>query len=338
MILTSAGQKFVRHSALLLVVLLCNQNKNFLSSFLVSANAETGICAPIGDLGLDNLDRYDYSVKLNVAPDTDGSGSCDYTLDIKYKHDETLPLPGSPATDCDPSVQPPNIASDGLPYYAFRWAYESVSDRVKRVTGIDHISVDFNPCGHPPMGVFTVPHYDLHIYLVSPEYRTCMTCTTIPGAPVCDPSNQDTFSGRAFFNVATTTDGSPANMPDGFEVAVFDSVPLMGGHAWHAMNQPPGDNSWSEPVWVMGPYDGQIVDYEPMFPLSYVSGDTSTYWEENLTYKGQTIPELPNRYSVGYDADTKVITVSLSGTTSVCKKPKNAKGTKSSKSSSKSRK
>lgn len=113
----------------------------------------------------------------------------------------------------------------------------------------------------------------------------------------------------------------------------------MGGHAWHLANQPLPDNSWAEPVWVMGPYNGDIAFYEPMFPLSFVSGDTDTFWEQNLTYNGQTIQELPNYVSVGYDAQSGYITVSMKGATSVCKKKKkkNKKSNKTSNKSSKSR-
>ena len=155
---------------------------------------DTSNCAPLEDLGTSNLDRFDYSIDMDV------DDQCSYALSLRMKHDPTLPVPGDPS-QCDPALVPPALvppalAPDGLPYFAFRWAYEAVPDYVKRATGIDHISIDFNPCGHPPVGVFTVPHYDIHIYLVDSPYRSCMTCDTVPGAPVCDPANQSTPSGK----------------------------------------------------------------------------------------------------------------------------------------------
>lgn len=66
-------------------------------------------------------------------------------------------------------------------------------------------------------------------------------------------------------------------MPAGFTVDSTAMIPLMGGHAWNFADQPSDSNSWAEPVWVMGPYDGDIVDYEPMFPLSFVTGDDDQY-------------------------------------------------------------
>jgi len=151
-------------------------------------------CESIGNLGLDNLDRFDYSVDMDIDE------NCSYVLSFKFKHDSALPVP-TEADHCNPAVQPPVMASDGLPYYAFRWAYESVPKSIKKATGIDHLSIDFNPCGHPPMDVFTNPHYDLHIYLVDPKYRACMTCDLAPFAPVCNPAPgaQTTSNGRGEF-------------------------------------------------------------------------------------------------------------------------------------------
>ena len=90
---------------------------------------------------------------------------------------------------------------------------------------MDHISLDFNPCGHPPADVFTVPHYDAHMYMVSPKARTCMTCDIIPGKPVCNPEEQTTENGRALFHAATVQpSGKIANMPDGFKSHPYNVV------------------------------------------------------------------------------------------------------------------
>jgi len=67
-----------------------------------------------------------------------------------------------------------------------------------------------------------------------------------------------------------------------------------------------------------------------MVPLSFVSGDTDTFYEEQLTYKGQTLKELPSMYSVEYDAETKFTTLTFKGASLDCsggapKKPKSSK-------------
>mmetsp|Transcript_2103 Transcript_2103/g.3094 ORF Transcript_2103/g.3094 Transcript_2103/m.3094 type:complete len:340 (-) Transcript_2103:195-1214(-) len=278
----------------------------------------TDNCEPVANLGSTNVDRYDYSLSMDV------DDQCAYSLSFQMKHDPNLPVATDPFSQCDPSIAPPAIASDGLPYFALRWAWESVPAYVKKATGIDHISVDFNPCGHPPFGVFTVPHYDFHIYLVDPDYRSCMTCDKIPGTPICNPEAQTTPNGKGFFNVNTIISGpdagKPANMPDGFHVGIGDFVPLMGGHAWDMENQPnaAAGKPWVDPVWVMGPYDGTIVDYEPMIPLSFMTGTGDKYYEESLTYVGQSINALPTKFSASYDGTSGYLTVTMEGQSDGC--------------------
>ena len=160
-----------------------------------AASIDMSNCEPIENLGVSNLDRFEYSLDMDL------NESCEYTVQMKFKHDASLPVPDDPAGQCDPTVFPPVIASDGLPYYAGRIAYQTVPKHIKEAAGIDHISIDFNPCGHPPFNAFTVPHYDFHVYKVDPEYRSCMTCMQPIGAPVCDPSPdaQTTSNGQGKF-------------------------------------------------------------------------------------------------------------------------------------------
>lgn len=279
-------------------------------------------CVGIEALGTPNLDRYDYSVSMDVDDD------CEFSLEFSFKHDETLPVPTDPMAQCDPSIVPPQIATDGLPFFAGRWAFQTLSDDIKEVTGIDHFSIDWNPCGHPPVDLFGAPHYDLHIYLESPEFRTCMTCTSPPGAPICDPTPgaQTTPSGSAFFNVSTidsefkpavvqrsfNIEDQPRNMPANFVVALDAMVPLMGGHAWDLNKNPPSNLEWADPIWIMGPYNGGLVDYESMIPMSFFSGPDREF-SEVFFYEGQTIDTLPSSYTVNYDSTTKIITVTLIG-------------------------
>ena len=65
--------------------------------------------------------------------------------------------------------------------------------------------MDFQPCGHPPIGSFTKPHYDMHYYYDPVEIREKRTCDKYLETPVCDfTEEQSTAAGRAFFNVRVT--------------------------------------------------------------------------------------------------------------------------------------
>jgi len=285
-------------------------------------------CGTDEGLGTNSWERFDASFQMDV---TNGEIDCNYSLTFNFKHDDTLPLPVDPAMNCQPGA----IADDGIPYLGFRWYYEKLPDYVKKATLVDHISLDYNACGHPPVNVFTVPHYDAHIYLVSPNDRTCMTCDTIPFAPVCDPDSQSTRNGRAFFNVATIQpSGKLSNMPEGFEFGLGDNVPLMGGHSWNVENQPDlTSGSWEDPIWIMGSYDGAITNFEPMFPLSFVTGNDNKVYTESLEYVGRTVEQLPTKYTVKYDGTTQFISITFEGKSALCGEAFNeAKNTNPSKS------
>lgn len=298
-----------------------------LSTFVAAEQDEN--CAPIEELGTPSLERYNYAIGMAV------DGACAYEVKIVFKHDETLPLATNPPVQCDPSIVPPEFADDGLPYFGFRWSYEAVPAEIKDVTGIDHVSIDWAPCGHPPIEKFGGPHYDVHIYRESPEYRTCMTCTKPPGAPICDPTPgaQLTPNGEAFFNVAVDSPDAlerafnplsqPANMPANFVVEMGGFVPLMGGHAWNPEQEPPSFVEWVDPIWIMGSYDFGIIDFEPMIPLTFMTGEDDKVFSESLLYEGQTISDLPSSYTVEYNATTKEVTISLSGV-GTCEAPEPA--------------
>ena len=108
-------------------------------------------------------------------------------------------------------------------------------------------------------------------------------------------------------------DKQPKNMPAGYVVGIADMIPLMGGHAWDLNQVPPSSQEWVDPIWVMGPYNGGIIDYEPMIPLSFFSGVDNEFSEE-LSYEDQTIDTLPSSYTVTYDSTSKTISLTLTGT------------------------
>jgi len=291
---------------------------SFLATFKqISADVDYEQCADLKDLGTVGLDRFNYSIEMKQ--ERNEAGTLMYEVDMKFQHDETMPIPNDPLAQCTPGRDAP-FADDGLPYFAFRWHYEQVPEEIKKATGIDNISIDYSPCGHPPVGVFTVPHYDVHVYRADPQLRSCMICEKIPGAPVCNPASQDTVNGQAFFDIDYSTmlgsgkDGKAVmNMPSSFHVGAGDMVPLMGGHAWDEANQPSPEKPFVDPVWVMGTYDKDIAFYEPMLPLSFITGNDDSFFEDSLTYADQTINSLPSYYSVDYDASTKMSTLTFKG-------------------------
>lgn len=244
-------------------------------------------CVPIEMLGTSGdeiKERFNYSVQMSEDDE-----ACTYSLKVSFKHDEEQPIPDDLSVQCNAMNGPPAVDSNGIPYLKHRSWYISFEDDIKEATGFDHVDLSFNPCGHPPLGAFTVPHYDLHFYRMTPYERTCMTCVLDLPSPACDvtPGAQTSDSGRgkyqkkkwklykflvhfpnvtctfyrkAYFNVKKvfgTDDYS--NMPKGFVVDNSAFVMMMGGHAWQGDQTPSPDNPWINPIYILGTYDGNIV-------------------------------------------------------------------------------
>ena len=195
--------------------------------------------------------------------------------------------------------------------------------------------MDYNACGHPPVGVFTIPHYDFHSYIIDEDFRSAMTCDMDPsGAPVCDyPDNpvgntpyQTTASGRGMFVVSQYLGEDVANMPANFTCSWPDALPNMGLHCFD-FDAVTNQDDWTEPTLIMGSYDGDIAFYEPMVPLSFMTGDVDKeYSQTGIEYMGHTKYSLPRDYSVSYSAETFRTTISFTGPALQCNKGKQKKG------------
>lgn len=111
------------------------------------------------------------------------------------------------------------------------------------VTPFEHLYVNWNPQGHPPGGVFTVPHFDFHFYTITNAARAA-----IPIYPM---------AMAAFDNLP------PAGyMPLGY-AGEPGGVPMMGKH-WSDGSVAPG--SFTSTM-IYGSYNGKVVFVEPMITL-----------------------------------------------------------------------
>lgn len=43
----------------------------------------------------------------------------------------------------------------------------ALHQKAKAVTPFDHITINWEPQGHDPMGIYTIPHFDIHFYKIS---------------------------------------------------------------------------------------------------------------------------------------------------------------------------
>ncbi|KAL7581016.1 hypothetical protein ACA910_005825 [Epithemia clementina (nom. ined.)] len=281
--------------------------------FLVCLAAAASVQAShhMDNIGTPSLSSFQYSYDTVV----EGTGNdCYYTLTIDFVHNNTLPF-GNPDT-CQVDV----VASDGKEYFASRWHYERLDEASRMATGFDHVSIDWNACGHPGFG-FQTSHYDLHIYTVSPQYRaTQMQCEKIHGTPVCKEESAQTGTGLGFYVLGQVASSRQFdNLPKGYEWELDAAVEFMGTHGGNPQTEPNHPNNWTEPQLYFTSFDGSICAVEPMFPFNYASGDKPRFYEEYIEYEVQTLITLPAYYSISFNPTNQITTIVMKGKAAICK-------------------
>lgn len=153
--------------------------------------------------------------------------------------------------------------------------------KAQTLTPFDHLTVDWNPHGHPPEDIFTVPHFDFHFYMIPVEERM-----QIPFAP--------------------TTPVPAGYMPDGW-MADPVSIPMMGTH-WSDQSVAPGT---FQATMIYGSYAGEVTFVEPMITLEELTTDQGM----NIGYAQPDIYQehgvwYPTRYSYYRSGDKYYVVLS----------------------------
>lgn len=121
-------------------------------------------------------------------------------------------------------------------------------------TPFDHVMLDWNPAGHPPMNIYTKPHFDFHFYTTTETERLAI--------PVYEEA-QEKFDNFPF-------EYMPANY-----IPIPGGVPQMGTH-WVDQTAPelqPGGTFTQ--TFLYGSYDGDVNFYEPMITEEFLLANPS---------------------------------------------------------------
>ena len=163
--------------------------------------------------------------------------------------------------------------------------------KVKDVTPFDHLNVNWNPEGHPPV-FFGVQHFDVHFYMTTESERM-----TIPAwSPATD----------VLFNTYPPAGYMPANYstPPG----AVGAEAAMGKH-W--LPPPPTFLPFSH-VMILGTYNGHFTFIEPMVTLNYLQSGQSASKDYSQPQKFEKEGNYPTKYNVWKDESTGHHFVSLS--------------------------
>ena len=163
----------------------------------------------------------------------------------------------------------------------------------QQVRPYDHVTVDFMPMGHDPSGVYSVPHFDLHFYMISQAQRATMT--------PADPQ----FGAKGARPLAA--EFIPAGTAGGPGV-----VPAMGAH-WGPTDAPEFRGQPFQRVFNYCVYDAQLVCMEPMIAKSFLESKPTVSVPIGQAQRVQQPGFYPAAYEIRYEAGAKEYRVTLTG-------------------------
>ncbi len=144
-----------------------------------------------------------------------------------------------------------------------------------------HIWLNWNRAGHEPPGIYDLPHFDLHYYMITNAEREAMDNAKLALNPPAE-----------YF---------PTNY-----IAPGLAVPLMGNH-WIDTTSPELKGQTFTQTMILGSYDNKVVFYEPMITKAFL---------QNATTFERAIPQPAKFQKSGY-YPTKLRVVKHDGVTEI---------------------
>jgi hypothetical protein len=136
-------------------------------------------------------------------------------------------------------------------------------------TPFKYVGFDWNPSGHEPDGIYNVPHFDFHFYMLTqPEIAAAVDMATITVPPAAGIVPQGYVAGAP--------------------------VPQMGWH-WVDPTSAEFDPALPKPsftqTFIFGTYNGKVNFYEPMITLAFL---------KNTSNFERSIPQPAKVSTTGY--------------------------------------
>jgi hypothetical protein len=186
----------------------------------------------------------------------------------------------------------PSAALSNLPSNPTDFAHETFE--LTFPTGVaiapfDHITLDWNPAGHEPMGVYDKPHFDFHFY-----YQLMAEEKAIPPYSV-DSSKFNILPDKGYF-------------PAGY-IRIPGGVPAMGVHWTDPTGHEYKTHDFDE-AFIFGSYNGKVTFVEPMLTKAFI---------ESKQTVSKPVPQptlfvagyFPKEYKVSYNSGADEYTISL---------------------------
>lgn len=160
-------------------------------------------------------------------------------------------------------------------------------------TPFDHVYMGWNPQGHEPNGIYTVPHFDFHFYTTSVAEREAITPS--------DPA----------FNEKAARKPAPEFVPAGY-VMIPGAVPQMGAH-WVDPTSPELNGHPFTKTFIYGSWNGRMTFMEPMITKAYLESKPDVTEPIKTASRYDPAGMYPSSYTVRYDASSREYRIALSG-------------------------
>ncbi len=163
-------------------------------------------------------------------------------------------------------------------------------------TGFQTVEVNWNPAGHPPPMVYTVPHFDFHFYSVPAADRDAIL-----------PSDPD-FGAKAghFPSDAATLTGYAPDMANGQPAA----VPRMGLHWINTASHEFHGAAFTH-TFVVGSWNGSFTFLEPMISLAYLKTRPDIEADAHVPGSFGAAADRPTSYRISWVPDAAEYRVGL---------------------------
>jgi hypothetical protein len=180
---------------------------------------------------------------------------------------------------------------DGSPYHNFEYElkFPPEADR----TAFNHMGFNWNPEGHGPLpGVFYSPHFDVHFYMATTDYRHSITNSELAGDHI------QTIEPPVDF------------LPSTYSRAPHTSEPRMGTH-YADMSSDQLKPGKFDNIFLFGAHNGNVLFWEPMLTRDYLLSKPEFTAAIPQPKAYPVSGYYPLSYSVKYDKKTGNINVSL---------------------------
>lgn len=126
-------------------------------------------------------------------------------------------------------------------------------------TAFRFVLLNWNPMGHEPDGVYTVPHFDFHFYTIPEEERDAIVPTDPQYAAKAGRLPEPAFAPPGYLDGSTLAGVPP-------EAA---AVPMMGMHWLDPKSEELHGTPFSK-TFIYGTWDGKLIFAEPMITKAYL--------------------------------------------------------------------